>query len=1341
ERVLVQLAGNPSRVAFDAYLRQAVADSLLVPMLPRLSLVNQHGQWRPARRLIWPSENFDPLAQLCQEQERILTPLRAPPAQAAANPAHHPVQEHLNLGTNQLAAAPDFALQAQRLADYLKPFTTGNAGHNRPAALVAVLSGTPHMRTLLQDLLRAGQGLSPDDFLLNLLGENRDDLLASVRSERFLVEVIHGKNTEAQTITGETISVALTPDIKNLIVGDASILWRRYFYNNSQETACHRLRLRWIERPDDLCDLDGVFASTIETILLKVHCNGVADLCPRDLKEVVSKQADEGQADLRRSQLYLLDMAEDRLKELAGRGLPVFDQVLQQFSDARQARVDAELMLAQAPSHARAKLVTAEKLMSEARRALITFLESSGDEDIRRTLVEAVRRKMTDFEYSLDSVALELFQNADDAVTEWDEMKRGLHHQESQFVVHLDAAQRRLELIHWGRPINRHAFPGFSQGLKRGYDQDLQKMLTLNFSDKGVGDGDQPVKVTGRFGLGFKTVFFVADQPEVISGRLAFEIRGGFYPVPLPLEHAKALRDWAESLGEPGLVPTAIRLKWTDSTTAEKLDEAFDAFTRIAPLLAIFSRRIRTLIIKNGDATATFTSHEDVNKLTSTGRFTHIEVGPKSYLCFRCLLRADARPASVLLALDASGVSALPDGMPRLWITTPTAESSDFRWGVNAPFKPDAGRQRLALNNPANRQIAEEVADAWLKSLLELYDATQARWEEFARHLGLHAAASVEMWWQQVWNEMTRSWPATKWENLHDGGQVLGYIAWGQSTGAMLRLIQQRAAIPAQLPGAYNRLVKSGEVRYSVTGLLAHQDNDCLALVAEWPSVQAAYLPGEIVAPAVAQFLKQILPTQKLQGELNLSAALKAELGEKQEANHLIAERIGQLFLQCSAIFLPASPYSPEVLPVLASLNQVKLLASDGQHHPAAQLVSTCAFAELIEKDEPLRAAFAPAAAVLSSGYSETALHFFVKARGQLAANAATLKGWVDQASSQQLPAIFQYLVNGDLGQQLADELGRPWLDTKRATPAFQSLSVNDVNELERKFLRHHIWISQPNPPTPVTDAPVIQVMPADVAFRRVSEWWAREHATWTASYENRTYPSGFPGTLPWPGEEEWDADTAPSAQARWLLLFIQAALVPLGFNRIGRDQSFTRFLIENDWMDVLARVSDDPHALFVALDNYLGSYLQNTEFHFQMRQFIAFYAVSRNLDSFLHSLRAAEASIQPDAFNLVFSPNANPNLSGTGIVAPPLSGMLGMGACQLLRELYRLGRLRNPHGYQFAFTPIRKVRRLCTQLFGTSEGYAGASASVTIFSELQHLSAGLKPKLDPTFKHCFDLP
>src|SRR5207237_185748 len=115
----------------------------------------------------------------------------------------------------------------------------------------------------------------------------------------------------------------------------------------------------------------------------------------------------------------------------------------------------------------------------------------------RRTLVDAVCRKMTDFQYSLESVPFELFQNGDDAVAELEEMQTDLDPQAKKFVLHLDSSQGMLEIVHWGRPINRHEFPNFREGLKRGYDQDLQKMLTLNFSDKGVQADDTPAIVTG----------------------------------------------------------------------------------------------------------------------------------------------------------------------------------------------------------------------------------------------------------------------------------------------------------------------------------------------------------------------------------------------------------------------------------------------------------------------------------------------------------------------------------------------------------------------------------------------------------------------------------------------------------------------------------------------------------------------------------------------------------------------------------------------------------------------------------------------------------------------------
>lgn len=1333
EAILHRLQGRQSRGAFDTYLSQACDDGVLETILPNLLLVNQQGQWISSRQLIWPSKNLDPAAQLCTGQAEILASLHNNPTSSEPHSDRNN-QDLPQMPNKDLSAAPDFDAQAAKLSKYLEPFKNGNIGENLPAALVAVLGGHPKTHMLLRELLHAGLRQKPEDFLALLLGEQRDHLAQTMKSARFLIEIVREASTETTTITGDKITVNLTNEITTLIVGDPSDLWWHYFYRSRQETACHLLRLRWIEQPDELADPVAVFASTIETILLQVYCNRISDRCPPNLKEILGDIADTGQADLRRSRSYLLDMAEARLKELGIKDVPKFDAVLKKFSDARQARVDADILDTRAPSRAQQRSEEARELVTSAKQELVQLLEASEEDAVQCTLVEAVRRKMTDFQYSLESVAFELFQNADDAVAELEEMQKVLQPQEQQFVIHHNSTHRVLEITHWGRPINRYEFPGFSEGLKRGYDQDLQKMLTLNFSEKGISTDNRPTFVTGRFGLGFKSVFFISEQPEVISGRLAFAIRGSFFPVPLSHAVAEEMRDNVLKLGLLGAVPTAIRLRWAPHLQADEISSVINNFTQVAPLLTIFSRHIHTVIIDHDGATKTYTKVEE--KLTESGRLTRVRIGNATFFCFRCFLHFDKHPATVLFQLDPSGISDLADDMTGLWITTPTAEHSDFRWALNAPFKPDAGRQRLAVNNLENRKIAEEVSHIWGKALIELFDETNTSWDRFAQRLGLHTHASFESWWRQLWTETTRSLPVLHWEHIRDGGQVLNWIAWGKSTGAMRRLIQQRAAIPSALPGAYAKMVKQGEVRFCISGLLAETANGCFAQVAQWKSVQTAFPPGQTVHAEIGAFLQRAECTASVVS-VTLERMLATEVGPRQQANHLIGARVGALFTQCRSVFESNTAHAVEIQHLFNWMKQVTFLAKDGAYYPATELVCDREVPDVIERDETLRAAFAPDSAILSSSYSATALSFFVKAREQLTANTVKLATWVRNASTAQLPTVFEYLIDGELGQQLADQLGRPWLDTKKAMPAWQNLSVNDQSEVERKFGRGQIWPLSLLSPQPQDNA-VHQVMLAEEAFSLVSQWWQEERDDWVSRYEDKTYPSGFLGSLPWPGEDDWDAKVYPSAQSRWLILFIHAALVPLGFNKIGRDQSFSQFLVSKNWLDLFTKVSDEPEALLAALDQYLETFVQNTQYHFQMRQFIAFYAVSRHLESFLYSLRAAENTRSSDAFNMVFSPNADPNLMGTGIEAPPLTGMLGIGTYQMLRELYRLGRLKNPAGHCFAFTPIRKVRRLCKQLFGTPEEFTGAQSSMIIYSKLQELSDG---RMDPTFDCCFDLP
>ena len=447
ETILHRLEGRANRSAFNAYLAQGCSDGQLDGMLSSLRLVNQRGEWLLARQLIWPSENLDPSAQLCSEHAAILAPRYRDACGGSEAQVLTDEQVTLRPGRFRLQEAPDFKKEVSTLRAYLQPFRNGNIGENLPAALVAVLGRHPETLSLLKELLE-GLGQRPEDFLAFLLGDRSLDLAGTLGSVRFLTEIIRDGTSNAKTITGEIVTVALTQDISTLIVGDPREIWHTYYYEDRGETACHKVRLRWIENPDELQDAVSVFASTIETILINAHCNGVAARCPAHINEVLSDIADSGQSDLRRSQAYLLDMAEARLKELGVRDVPGLDGVLRKFSDARQARVDAEMFESRATTQAQQRHGEAAKLVKTAKQELVDLLTDTQDGTARGALVEAVRRKMTDFQYSGMSVTFELFQNADDAAAELEEMQQGSDGPAHRFVIQSDSQERTLEVLH-----------------------------------------------------------------------------------------------------------------------------------------------------------------------------------------------------------------------------------------------------------------------------------------------------------------------------------------------------------------------------------------------------------------------------------------------------------------------------------------------------------------------------------------------------------------------------------------------------------------------------------------------------------------------------------------------------------------------------------------------------------------------------------------------------------------------------------------------------------------------------------------------------------------------------
>ena len=190
-----------------------------------------------------------------------------------------------------------------------------------------------------------------------------------------------------------------------------------------------------------------------------------------------------------------------------------------------------------------------------------------------------------------------MFQNADDAAFEYAEMLA--YPSTSDFFndIELDAQHCQFQIVeekggllfvHWGRAINyfrgSEGFPGKS----RGFHRDLEKMLLLNTSDKQAEN-----QVTGKFGLGFKSVYLVSDKPKILSGRLGVEIFAATLPKSLKEQDRSRLKNTVDSLIDKKLTATAIELPLADGIEQVEVLKTFKCY---AGILVVFSKVIKSIL-------------------------------------------------------------------------------------------------------------------------------------------------------------------------------------------------------------------------------------------------------------------------------------------------------------------------------------------------------------------------------------------------------------------------------------------------------------------------------------------------------------------------------------------------------------------------------------------------------------------------------------------------------------------------------------------------------------------------------------------------------------------------
>jgi hypothetical protein len=258
----------------------------------------------------------------------------------------------------------------------------------------------------------------------------------------------------------------------------------------------------------------------------------------------------------------------------------------------------------------------------------------------------------------------------------------------------------------------------------------------------------------------------------------------------------------------------------------------------------------------------------------------------------------------------------------------------------------------------------------------------------------------------------------------------------------------------------------------------------------------------------------------------------------------------------------------------------------------------------------------------------------------------------------------------------------------------------------------------------------------------RIHAWWLADGdqpqhrfngLTYREEYERRTYPKGRPTHL---------ADTAASSsQSRkeWTTLMLLGLLHTMGRAGDGQHRQFLQNCEDQGWLDMFASSEPDSERWMAFVSSYLERQVDEAEYFHWMRQFVGIFQMSRYLDDYIELFLAIERVNRAFQLTEITRPLTSSLFQGGGIGAPPLCRVLGLGACFIVRELVRLGLLRNHFAYRHCYVPTKRVRDIFYLL-----GCNGLDIQVERWNISTHIHNFISQQIGPnraTFSDAFDIP
>jgi hypothetical protein len=1261
-------------------------------LLSNIKLLNQSDKWCSSKILCYNTEGISPSYLLNIKQRDILISLL--PNQARV---HEVIGDKPVTDNNQLPVRRDLEPELESTAKDLSAFFSHWENIMQPEIIGCFFSLFGDDKRILQ-LAKDFQGRHSVEWFRDKIPwkinrhidhDGRQgalyglSYLEALSQHRFIFTLISGGKDNVTSLTGKNIEVELNNSFSSLIIG-------KPFYEYPQNNISYvKIRLRKVNADQINPDKFSEYLKTTAEYLLK----NVYEQQNCDLTALWDELNKSEQLDVRTALRLVMKHIPFYLDQLGVHKDKLISPVYNLWNESRYKIEEYHDNPEQSEKY--------QQEEENKRQELQCLIET--DPKVQKVVLDSVRKKMKDFQYTEKSIPFELYQNADDAAVE--QLEIDIHPESisvpeklntgetSRFVVQKEGSTIRF--MHWGRPVNSIGTGGFP-GRERGFHQDLEKMLILSSSNKSATH-----HLTGKFGLGFKSVLLACDKPRFISGKLGVEITAGLYPKQLSVHQSlyKLLAQFSNDNNRNGTLIELSLKKGLDGNI-------FDQFIKLSGILTVFSKTIRCIDLAGFNAKQE--SIEWRPEIIAAIPGTQLEKGniilrnDNSRSQIAALYFRHLQGGGLLVGLNSQGIMALPDDLPPVWIVSPTKEKGRLGFCINGNFEVDAGRARLAGESDKNKEEAKKIGQGIGNMLCSLFQNSLENWQTVRSQLGLLPELSHYKFWESVWDTLTRSWVDPSEKQLDS--EVLEVVSnlLGENSG-LGGLIKEKHALPNGLWSTeFQRLINSKAIFYVLRDSLSNKS--VFKPLTKWQLFKDKINPENVISSRIFPALGKILPgfTQKKdQWQFLRLAQVINWLKDNQyhvdvETANVFGEIISRKFLDS---LQQTDDGKKEFENIIEQLKQLKFQTCDGSWHKSKHLLRT--FFLATDDDEPLRASFAPLANVLLSSYTDIALDFFIICRGEMQAKAVTMAEWILQAvDDNQKAEALKYLIKGELGVRVAKDLHHKgivdcWLsELTFKSPYYDGWTDDEIKELLFRILPALSDLEKRQEEDNYYEQETKVSSPGDVSktLHNIYSWWQNNKSKYLQKYEKQTYPDYIINN-----------NLAEDDRSAWLTILMIGSFHTFGRARPEQHRGFLSLCKKKGWWDIFIQEHPKkyPDKWMGILEEYIDNQNEDSKFEYWMRLFPTIYKFAREIENYIELFYSLETQGENVDIQQIMAPNTFFNFQGGGITAAPIAKTLGMGVPFVLREMMRKGLFNSNQKYiaPYCYVPLGRVRNFFSKM------------------------------------------